>query len=111
MVEQYLLEERNHQLCSSCENNYLNDSNEQICEHCKIENENLKKKILTNINRCEELLGDQQNLSSERIRDETNQLYTTIDQRVDEFMEKIDKYQEELDDLLVRQDEINENNA
>lgn len=111
MVKQYLLVEQDHQLCPSCENNHLVDSNEQICENCAIENENLKKKIRTNIHRCEELLNDKKILSSERIREATNQLYPTIDQRVNELMEQIDQYHQELDDLLIRQEETNEVNA
>ena len=111
MVQQYLHDEKHHHLCSSCENNYLQDPNDQICQNCTIENENLKKKILTTFNRCEELLEKKDIVSNERFREETNQLYTTIDQRVNELMEKIDRYQEELEDLLTQQAETNENNA
>jgi hypothetical protein len=111
MVQEYLRDEKHHHLCTSCENNYLQDSRDQICENCAIENEKLKKKILTTINRCDELLSTKEIVANERIRDETKQLYATIDQRVSELMGKIDRYQEELEDLLTQQEETNENNA
>jgi hypothetical protein len=105
MVKQYLREENNHRICYSCQNNYINDSNEKLCRKCSIENENIKKKIIETMTKCEELFSNQ------KIHQEINQLYEIIDQRITDFIDKIDKYQQELENLLTIQEKANETNA
>ncbi|CAF4123176.1 unnamed protein product [Rotaria magnacalcarata] len=41
MVQQYLRDENNHRICSSCKNNYRNDTFGNLCKTCKIYNENV----------------------------------------------------------------------
>ena len=94
MVQQYLREESTHQLCSPCQNN----SNE---------NEIIKKKIIHTMNQCEELLGNQKFTS----KDKFNELHTVIKQRTTDLIEKIDKYQQDMDDLLTLQEKTNEINS
>ncbi len=111
MVKQYLREENNHRICSSCQNNLISNYSDQLCDKCINENEMIKKKIIDTMNQCEELLVNQKLISKDKIQEEINQLYTIIEQRTTDFMEKIDKYQQELDDLLTKQEKTNETNA
>jgi len=112
MVKQYLRkEENNHRICYSCQKNYITDRNEKLCKKCLVENENIKKKIIDTMSKCEELLVKQKIISKEQIHEETNQLYEIIDQRIIDFSEKIDKYQQELENLLTIQEKSNEMNA
>jgi len=111
MVKQYLREETNHRICSSCEHNYINDAVGKFCENCEIQRENLKKKIMETMNHCEKLLANEKRISLEKIHEEVNQLYVTIDQRTSNFIDTIDKYQDELDNLLTIQQKSNEINA
>ncbi len=112
MVKQYLREENNHhRICYSCQNNYRSNNNDKLCKKCTIENENIKKKIVETMENCEELLGNQKLISVEKIHEEVKQLYEIINQRATDFLEKIDKYQEELENLLTIQEKANEINA
>jgi hypothetical protein len=112
MVKQYLREETNHRMCCSCQNNYISEDNHgKLCKKCEIKNESIKKKIIETMAQCEGLLTNQKMISVENIHEETNRLYEIIDQRMRNFIEKIDKYQEELEDLLTEQQKSNEINA
>jgi hypothetical protein len=111
MVKQYLREEIHHRLCSSCQNNSISNHNDELCEKCASENEIIKKKIIETMNHCEELLANQKLISKDKVQEEISHLYTIIDQRTTDLMEKIDKYQQELDDLLTTQEKTNETNA
>ncbi|CAF1350333.1 unnamed protein product [Adineta steineri] len=110
MVKQYLREEHKPNLCYSCQNNCIDD-NEKFCQKCEIQYENLKRKIVETMKTCEELLENQKKISFDKIHEEINQLYVTIDQRTLNFNENIDKYQKELENVLIRQQKANENNA
>ncbi len=111
MVKQYLREENSPRLCYSCQKNYINDRIETICQKCAIENENIKQKIIDTMAKYEALVANQQIISIAKIHQEVNQLYEIIDQRAAGFLEQIDKYQQELENLLTTQEEANEMNA
>jgi hypothetical protein len=57
---------------------------------------------------CEELLAKQ---TVEHIQQEANQLHQIVNQRVMDFVVKLDQYQEELENLLREQQKANEINS
>ncbi|CAF0795384.1 unnamed protein product [Rotaria sordida] len=111
MVKQYLREENNHRMCDSCQNHYISDNNAKLCKKCQIDNENIKKKIMKTIENCEDLITNQKSISLEKIHEQANQLYDIIDQQTRNFCKQIDKYQEELENLLTLQQKANDINA
>ena len=112
MVKQYLREENNHRMCYSCESNSINDDNlGTLCRKCQIKNDSIKKKIIETMAQCEDLLGNEKMIPFEKIYEEINHLYEIIDQRTKAVIDKIDKYQEELENLLAEQQKANEINA
>jgi len=94
MVKQYLREE----------NNSIDDDNHE-------KSYEIKNKILQTMKQCEDLLENQKKISLDKIHDEINQLYEVIDQRTNDFIQKIDQYQLELENLLKEQQKTNELNA
>ncbi|CAF2532195.1 unnamed protein product [Rotaria sp. Silwood2] len=111
MVKQYLREENNHRICDSCKYNYVSDDNGKLCRKCEIDNNNIKKKIINTIENCEDLIANQKLISLEKIHEQANQLYEIIEQQTRCFHKQIDKYQEELENLLTIQQKANDINA
>ncbi|CAM4950629.1 unnamed protein product [Rotaria socialis] len=111
MVQQYLRDENNHRICSSCQHSYRNDSFGNLCKTCKIDNENVKTKIMQKIAECDDLLENSIGISLESIHEQANQLYEIIDQQTTSFFQQIDQYQEELENLLTTQQKTNDMNA
>ncbi|CAF3381080.1 unnamed protein product [Rotaria sp. Silwood1] len=111
MVKQYLREEKSHHICDSCQKNYISDDNGKLCKKCEIDNGNIKRKIIKTIENCEYLIENQKSISLEKIHEQANQLHEIIDQQTRSFFTQIDKYQEELENLLTTQQKANDINA
>ena len=111
MMKQHLREGSNQRQCASCQKNDLIGDRERLCQECTVEYGKIKKKIMTTMNRCEELIEHQKLGWREKVREEVKQLYTIIDERARDFMGKIDTYQQELDHLVDTQEKTNETDA
>ena len=111
MVEQYLRTENNYHRCHSCQDNYIDVDNVKLCRKCEIKNENIKKQIKETMTKCEDILFNEKLITLEKINEERNHLYNILNQRTTSLLENIDKYYEELENLLTEQQKINEMNA
>ena len=82
----------------------MNTSSEQVCEQCQMENEKLRKTITQNMQRCD-ALATNKNLTSSMSNAEKhmNVVRTIIQTRAKNLIEKLDKYHEELNSLLIEQ--------
>lgn len=111
MVKQYLREDKYQRLCSSCQVNYIDDSLGNLCKKCQTDNDIIKKKIIRTVADCKDLLANEIEKPLESINDQANQLQQSIDQRVMILNEQIDKYVEEVENLLTAQQKANDANA
>ena len=105
MVDRYRREESAQQRrCNACDRQLIDMSSEQVCEQCQMENEKLRKTMTQNMHRCDALVTNKNRTSSmANAEKQMNVLRTIIQRRAKNLIEKLDKYHEELNSLLMEQ--------